>query len=148
MTSRLAIFPLLILALAINASCQNTGKPSAKGNDSIQGGADVFFKQIQQLDEFKSEEKRADSINKKTQTQIKVSVDIMGTSFFKEDSGKNVSLAFINENWPYEQRTIYTVKFDKQKQKIISVDKNKKGKGQPDLPMTPEDIPLPPIKNQ
>jgi hypothetical protein len=96
------------------------------------------------LDEFKQEQKRVDSIKKTSGVPVKLHVDIVDSSFLSEDKGKNISLAFINEDYPYNHnQTIYTIKFDRDKQKIISIDKDKKQFEQSNLAV-PKDIPLPP----
>ncbi len=100
-----------------------------------------------QLNEFKQEQKRVDSINKNSKVPIKVSVDIVDSSFLDGDKGKNISLAFIIEQYPYENRTMYTVKFDKNKKKIVAINKEKKQFEKPDL-AAPENIPLLPIHNK
>ena len=94
------------------------------------------------LDEFKQEQRRVDSIKKVSGIPVKVSVDVVDSSFLQEDKGKNISLVFINEQYPYDNRIMYTIKFDKDKQKIISVDKEKKQFEKSDL-AKPEDIVLP-----
>ncbi len=103
---------------------------------------DSLFKQILRLDEFKNEENRVDSIKRATAIAINLHIDIVDSSFLEEDNGKNISLAFINEDYPYDHnRTVYTIKFDKDRLKIISIDKDKKQFEQSDFEM-PKDIPL------
>ena len=144
MLSRLTISLLTVLILTNFASCQNKSQQtiSTKQTDTTKFATDDFFKQVLQLDEFKQEEKRVDSISKLSQIPIKVSVDIMDSSFLDEDKGKNISLAFISEQYPYERRIMYTIKFGKNKKEIIAIIKDKKQFEQSDLAL-PGDIPLP-----
>lgn len=147
MLSRLTIFLLTVLILTNFASCQNKSQQSisTQKTNTTKFATDDFFKQVLQLDEFKQEEKRVDSMSKLSQIPIKVSVDIVDSSFLDEDKGKNISLAFINEQYPYERRIMYTIKFDKEEKKIIAIIKDKKQFEKSDLPL-PENIPLPPIQ--
>jgi hypothetical protein len=144
MLSRLTISLLTFLILTNFASCQNKSQQTnaTKQTDTTKFATDDFFKQVLQLDEFKQEEKRVDSISKVSQIPIKVSVDIVDRSFLDEDRGRNISLAFINEQYPYERRIMYTIKFDKNKKKIIAIIKDKKQFEQSDLAL-PGDLPLP-----
>jgi hypothetical protein len=123
MISRLTISLLTVLILTNFASCQNKSQQTiaTKQTGTTKFATDNFFKQVLQLDEFKQEEKRLDSISKISQIPIKVSVEIVDNSFLDEDKGKNISLAFINEQYPYERRIMYTIKFDKSKKKIIAI---------------------------
>ena len=144
MLSRLTISSLTFLILTNFASCQNKSQQTiaTKQTDTTKFATDDFFKQVEQLDEFKQEEKRVDSITKVSQIPIKVSVDIVDSSFLDEDRGRNISLAFINEQYPYESRIMYTIKFDKSKKKIIAIIKDKKQLEHSDLAL-PGDLPLP-----
>jgi ABC-type taurine transport system substrate-binding protein len=144
MIFRLTIFSVSIFILTTQAACQNStsNTSSIKQSDTTKHATDNFFKQIMLLDEFNQEQKRVDSIKKVSGVPVEVSVDIVDSSFLKEDEGKSISLAFINEKYPYDNRIMYTIKFDKNKQKIISVDKDKKQFEKSDL-AKPEDIVLP-----
>lgn len=119
MISRLTLFSYLIFFLTTYASCQNLNQQTSpdKQSDSTKFGSDDFFKQVLQLEEIKQEQKRVDSMSKISKVPIKVSVDIVDSSFLNEDKGKNISLAFINEQYPYDSKTVYTIKFDKSKKK-------------------------------
>jgi hypothetical protein len=141
---RLTIYLCLALVCTNNVSCQTSSQKtnSTKTVDPTKLATDDFFHQVLQLNEFKQEQKRADSISKISSVSIKVSVDIVDNSFLDEDKRKHISLAFINEQYPYENRTMYIVKFDKDRKKIISIDKQEKQFGKDDL-AAPEDIPLP-----
>jgi len=62
-----------------------------------------------QLDEFKQEQKQVDSIKKISKFPVQLHVDIIQSSFLDEDKGQNISLAFINEDYPYNHnQTRYT----------------------------------------
>lgn len=144
MISPLTVSLLTIFILTTHASCQNKSQQanSSKERSTTELTTDDFFNQVLQLDEFKLEEKRADSISKISKTPIKVSVDIIDSSFLDEDKGKNISLAFINEQYPYDKRIMYTIKFDKDKKKIIAINKDKKQFEKTDVAAL-EDLPLP-----
>jgi hypothetical protein len=143
MLSKLTILSILFFVLTRTAFCQNLNQ-STKQTDTTKFSTDIIFKQIMTLDEFKQEQKRVDSIKKTSGVPVKLHVDIVDSSFLSEDKGKNISLAFINEDYPYNHnQTIYTIKFDRDKQKIISIDKDKKQFEQSNLAV-PKDIPLPP----
>ena len=146
MISKLTFFSLSIFILTTQVACQNSSSQasSIKESDTTRLASDELFKQVMLLDEFKQEQKRVDSIKKVSGIPVKVSVDIVDSSFLQEDKGKNISVAFINEQYPYDNRIMYTIKFDKNKQKIISVNKDKKQFEKSDL-AKPEDIVLPNI---
>ncbi len=144
MLSRLILCLLTVLIVTNFASCQDKIQQTdlPKQADTTKFATDGFFKQVMQLSEFKQEEKRVDSINKISQVQIKVSIHILDSSFLDGDKGKNISIAFINEQYPYDTRIMYTVKFDKDKKKIISITKENKQFEQADF-SSPQDLPLP-----
>lgn len=126
-------------------SCQNKSQQTSSTiqKDTTKLVTNELFKQIMELDEFKREEKRADSISRISKMPVKVSVDIIDSSFYEEDKGKNISLAFINEQYPYDQLVMYTVKYDKDKKKVISINKEKKSFERSENLGAPEDLPLP-----
>ncbi len=144
MLAKLITILILSFVLIINGSCQNsTQSADQPQGDTTKSNTEIFFKQVMQLNEFKQEQKRVDSIKITSKIPVKLHVDIMDSSFLNEDKGKNISLAFINEDYPYNHnQTMYTVKFDKDKKKIISIDRNTKQLEQSDL-AAPEDLPLP-----
>ena len=134
MFSKYVTLLIMIFLLTIHASCQNKNQPSATG---------YFLNQIVHLNEYKNEQKRVDSIKMASGMSMHLQIDIVESSFFIEDKGKNISIAFINEDYPYDSnQTIYTIKFDKDKQKIISIDKAKRPPEQSDL-AAPKDLVLP-----
>lgn len=97
--------------------------------------------QITQLQETKSEQVRIDSLKKILQIPLSFSIEIIDSSFFENDKGKNISLGFLNEQSSYDSRITYTIKFDKSLQKIVSIEKNNMGQSNfaapPDLPIKP-----------
>lgn len=115
----------IFLAMIIS-SCQNK---SQQALDAKETKEKLLIKQVAQLDEFKLAEKEIDSIQMVSGISLEISISIIDSSFLKEDAGKNISLAFINQASTFENRILYTVKFDKTTQKIISVEKsNEKSK--------------------
>lgn len=145
MVSRLVSSFLTIFILTSEISCQDKAQhaSSTKQKDTTKLGNNEFFRQILELDEFKREEKRADSISKISKMPVKVSVEIIDSSFYEEDKGKNICLAFINEQYPYDRLVMYTVKYDKDKKKIISINREKKSFERSENLGAPEDLPLP-----
>jgi hypothetical protein len=138
---KLTVLLITFFVSFTNAFCQNS-KELIKKKEMKNLATDSLFKQILRLDEFKNEENRVDSIKRATAIAINLHIDIVDSSFLEEDNGKNISLAFINEDYPYDHnRTVYTIKFDKDRLKIISIDKDKKQFEQSDFEM-PKDIPL------
>lgn len=117
----------------INASCQNT-IPTEK-SDAKQIKPEQLIKQITQLEEFKLAQKEIDSIKRVSNIPLDISIGIIDSSFLKEDEGKGISLAFIQQQSKYENRILYTIKFDKRNQKIISVERSKEKSKLTDLPL-------------
>ena len=145
MISKLLCFSFSIFFLSTKGVSQDTSSQlqSTRQADTLKDLNETFFKQIMQLDEFKQEQKQVDSIKKISKFPVQLHVDIVQSSFLDEDKGQNISLAFINEDYPYNHnQTIYTIKFDKDKQKIILIRKNKKQFEQSDL-VNPKDMVLP-----
>ncbi|QTE22811.1 hypothetical protein [Polaribacter cellanae] len=79
-----------------------------------------FFKEIENLDAFKIAEKRIDSL-KSEGIEAEISISILKESYYKEDSLKNISLAFINEGLDYSSNILYTIKFNRDTYKILAV---------------------------
>jgi hypothetical protein len=72
------------------------------------------------LPEFKRAAARIDSLNQAgIKTQIQVS--IVKDSFYPEDSLKNLSLAFIEENDGIAQTMLYEIKFDKTTSEFVLI---------------------------
>ncbi len=105
------IFCFLIVFLV---SC---GDKSAKVKNSKKI---EFFKKLENLDEFKIAEKRIDSL-KSEGIEAEISISILKKSYYKEDSLKNISLAFINEGLDYSSNILYTIKFNRDNYKILSI---------------------------
>lgn len=138
MLAKLIIYLFTASILTGASSCQTstdnqeTTKPSTEG----------FFDMVLQPDEFKQEQRRVDSINKISKIPVQVTVQIIDSSFLAEDMGENISLAFITEQYPYDNRIMHTVKFDKVRKKITAINKYEKQFEKSDL-ATPDDIFLP-----
>ena len=118
--------PLFIITSSILSiaaiSCQTTTSKSKKiGNNN-----EEIIKRVIQLEEFKLAEKQIDSLKNATGIPFQLTVDVVAQSFYKEDSTKNIALAFINKGVDVEKKIIYIIKYDKDQKKIISVERNEK----------------------
>jgi hypothetical protein len=109
----LSVIIVLILTIGF-ISCESESKPVTN---------DEFLNQITELDEFKMEERRIDSL-KETGMKVDLTISVVKDSFFPEDSAKNLSVAFVEEDLGFANSTLLIVKFDKDDKKIISVEKN------------------------
>lgn len=107
---------LVLITFNLSALCQTIGDSN---NDEI-------FKQVIQLKEFIIAEKRVDSLNRLSKYPLKLTVDIAAKSFFEEDSAKQITLAFIKEGTLFDDKILYTIKYDKMLKKIISIQSNQK----------------------
>jgi len=108
---------LSILALPAFSSCQTKADdPNAE-----------FVKQLTQLKEFTRSENRIDSIGKKNNMPFHISFDISASPGLTGDKSGNTLVAFINFDRGMDHIILYTVKFDKKEQKIISVKKEQLG---------------------
>lgn len=94
----------------LTVSCQNPEEESS------------FAKQLTQLNEFRIEEKRADSLKRKG-ADFEFIFSIAENSPFPEDSLKNLSVGFIQYDFGPDELMLYKVKYDKGKGKIVSVEK-------------------------
>jgi hypothetical protein len=114
--------------------------PAAKGQvrpveaatvpDSIKALNDFYFK-VQKLEQYQKEKRKLESSMRDGDVQL--AVHIIPHSFFKEDSGKNVIVAFINEDWKTRPKIAYIVRFDSAHQ-VLSINKHHA--------MTPEETAL------
>lgn len=84
---------------------------------------DDFSSKLTKLREFKAMEYRIDSLKQKG-IDAKITVNIIKESFFPEDSTKNITLAFIEEDLGFAGSTAFIVKYDRDQKKIISVKKS------------------------
>src|SRR5687768_14110859 len=76
---------------------------------------------IVQLPQFKESEKRIDSL-KKEGIKVELQISIVKDSFYPEDSLKNLSIVLIEENYEFDNNTLYHVKFNKLTQEIVAID--------------------------
>lgn len=113
---------VLLLVVLTTGLVLTLGVISFKG-DSRSVPDSEFFNQLIELDEFKMEERRIDSL-KETGKKVELTISIVEESFFPEDSSKNLSLAFVEEDLGFANSTLLIVKFDKDKNRIVSVQKN------------------------
>jgi hypothetical protein len=122
MIFRLIVVFLLLLNWRLHVYSQNTNQ-SRILLDSSKISKKGFLSRIMQLNEFRLEQKRVDSIKAASGIPVKLYIEIVDSSFLKQDKGKNISLGFINEDWPYDHnKTMYAIRFDKDKQTIISIE--------------------------
>ncbi len=84
MITKPAINLTVALLIAHCMACQT----SPQRQDISKPGTEDFAKLVTQLDEFKQEQKRIDSINKKSAFPITVSIEIIDTSFLMKTRGK------------------------------------------------------------
>ena len=85
--------------------------------------SDIITK-INQLPELKKAEARVDSL-KRAGLEVEMQIAIVNDSFYPEDSLKNISLVLIEEDYGFDQITIYEIKFDKTTEEIISIEPSK-----------------------
>ena len=109
----LLVFLLLVLTIGVISF---NSEPSSVTEDE-------FFNQLIELDEFKMEQQRIDSL-KNAGLKVDLSISVVNDSFFPEDSSRNLSVAFVEEDLGFANSTLLIVKFDKDKKRIISVKKN------------------------
>ena len=76
---------------------------------------------IVELPQFKESEKRIDSL-KKVGIRVELQVGIIEESFYPEDSLKNLSIVLIEEDYGFDQNTLYQIKFNKITQEIVSIE--------------------------
>src|SRR5262245_61104170 len=85
-----------------------------------QGSVPRIMTKITELKEFKAEEKRIDSL-KQIGQKVDITISIIKDSLDTEDSGKDISTAFINEDLGFAETILYTVKFNSKTEEIISI---------------------------
>ncbi|HSZ33194.1 MAG TPA: hypothetical protein VK772_07775 [Puia sp.] len=83
-----------------------------------------FAKSILALNEFKIEDKRVDSLNKTSDHKRRITITIIDDSYLKEDNPKIIKLGLVNEENGVDKKILLTIKYDKIKQEIVSVEKN------------------------
>jgi hypothetical protein len=104
---------LTILIVTISCSKNKTETPEIIGR-------------ISELSEFKKAESRIDSL-KRNGIKVQIQISIIQDSIYPEDSLKNISIAFIEEDYGFDQTTLYEIKFNKTTEEIISIESPKKG---------------------
>ncbi len=97
---------LKLLMVTISCSQNKTSVPN-------------IVNKISELPEYKKAQARIDSLSKTGMT-VKIQIAITD-SFYPEDSLKNISLAFIEEEYGFDQNILYEVRFIKTTEEIISV---------------------------
>jgi hypothetical protein len=115
-------FVLLIVGVTAASAAKAQVDPREKTNvpDSVRTLSDYYLK-VEKLGEYQKEKRKlASSIRT---GDVMLTVHIIPRSFFREDSGKNVIVAFINEEWKNRPKVAYIVRFDSAHQ-ILSVDKH------------------------
>lgn len=93
----------------------------AKGQSS---NTDIVTK-ITQLEEFKVEQTRIDSL-KQTGQNVDIAISIIKGSLDTEDKGKDIFSAFISEDFGFTETILYTIKFNSKTEEIISIKSNKR----------------------
>lgn len=114
MTIKFLLLSTFLLATLISASCQ------PKAEKAVQKKS--FFTLVTELKEFKDEDKRADSL-KQAGASFEISISIIDDSPFPEDAQKNLSIGLIQYDFGPDELMLYKVKYDKAKEKIISLEK-------------------------
>lgn len=97
-------------------SCQTKPDPNAE-----------FVKQLTHLKEFTRSEKLIDSIGKQIDNSFHISFDISSAPELTDDKRGNTLVAFVNFDRGMDHIRLYTVKFDKREQKIVSIKKEQLG---------------------
>lgn len=117
-----AYFMLLIVAVI--------AAPAAKGQVNSRGMANVpdsvrasinYYEKLLKTEQYQKEKRKLQSAIQAG--DVLLSVHVIPRSFFKEDSGKNVIVAFINEEWKTRPKIAYIVRFDSA-HNILSVNRH------------------------
>ena len=90
-----------------------------------QTGTPNIMNKISELKEFKTEERRIDSL-KRTGMKVEITVGIINSSFDEEDKGKEISTAFVNEDLGFDETILYEIKFNRKTTEIISIKSHKR----------------------
>jgi hypothetical protein len=83
----------------------------------------TIMKKITELEEFKKEQRRIDSL-KQDGRNVEITVSIIQGSLDEQDKGKDISTAFINEDIGVAETILYKVKFNSKTEEIISIEAN------------------------
>lgn len=84
-----------------------------------------IMNKITELKEFKAEERRIDSL-KQTGMKVEITVSIINGSLNGEDKGNDISTAFVNEDFGFDEMILYEIKFNSKTDEIISIKSNKR----------------------
>ena len=114
-------FILMAIAVIMATAVKGQVDPVKPGTipDSVLALNDCFFK-IEKLDQYQKEKRKFGSPGQNG--DIRLSVHVMQRSFFKEDSGKNIIVGFINEKRKADWEVAYIVRFDSAHH-VLSVNK-------------------------
>jgi hypothetical protein len=77
---------------------------------------------ITQLPELKQAEARIDSLNK-AGIDVQLQISIVDDSFYPEDSSTAISIALIEEDYGFDQKVLYEIRFKRRTKEIISITK-------------------------
>jgi hypothetical protein len=115
-------FMLLIVAVIAAPAVKGQVNPLETANvpDSVRALADYYDKLLK-MEQYQKEKRKLESSIRAG--DVLLAVHVMPRSFFKEDSGKNVIVAFINEEWKTRPKIAYIVRFDSA-HNILSVNKH------------------------
>ncbi len=119
---QLIVLSVIILLILTTGAVLTLRGPSFEGAPTSVTENEII-KQLIELDEYKIEEQRIDSL-KDTGVNVELSIIVVGDSIFPEDSSKNLSIAFVEQDLDFTTSTLLIVKFDKDENKIVSVEKN------------------------
>jgi hypothetical protein len=106
---------LIGLIICFTISC------SQKKTADTKNDVPSVINEIAELPEFKTAEKRIDSL-KASGVNVDIQIIVLPDAIQPEDSA-NISTAYIEENYGFDQNELYEIKFNKLTQKIISIEK-------------------------
>ena len=86
-----------------------------------------FIKQLTHLKEFTRSEKRIDSIAKKEGIPFKIGIGLTTTPAITDDKTGKIVVAFVSFDRGMDHIRLYTEKFDREKQTIVSVKREQLG---------------------
>jgi hypothetical protein len=111
--SRIGLIPLILMSgvFFITWSCSKE-----------QASASKIMDKIIQLEEFKAEEKRINSLKLAGQ-KVDITVSFIDGSF---EQGNDISTAFINEDFGYDESILYVIQFSRETEEILSIKSNKR----------------------
>jgi len=107
---------LALCILMLTFSCSKKQRKEQKEEKGLK-----IMDKIAQLPEFKETEKRIDSL-KQVGIEVELTIGLVKDSFYPEDSLKNLSIVFIEEDYGFVRNTLYHVKFNKLTEEIVSIE--------------------------